>query len=121
MRTHMWMVNREGSLVMEEKNTFDKIYDLVCEIPPGKVASYGQIAELSGNRRLARVVGYALHAIPDGSEIPWHRVVKKNGEVFGGAESESGRYQTELLRREGVGFIDGFVDMKKYQWQKRRF
>lgn len=103
------------------ENTFDRIYDLVCKIPRGKVASYGQIAELVGNRRLARVVGYALYAVPEGSTIPWHRVVKKNGEVFGGAESESGKYQTALLCEEGVGFIDGFVDMKNYQWQKRRF
>lgn len=102
-------------------NTFDRIYDIIQQIPPGKVASYGQIAELVGNRRLARVVGYALHAIPDGSDIPWHRVVKKDGEVFGGAESASGKYQTELLKSEGVGFVDGHVDMKKYQWEKRRF
>lgn len=102
-------------------STFEMIYDIVRQIPEGKVASYGQIAELAGNRRLARVVGYALHAIPEGSGIPWHRVVKKDGEVYGGAESPGGKYQTELLRGEGVGFADGSVDMKNYQWEKRRF
>lgn len=106
---------------MKEKNSFDVIYEIVSEIPRGKVASYGQIAELAGNRRWARVVGYALHAVEEGSSVPWHRVVKKDGEVAGGAESNSGRYQTELLRSEGVEFSDGHVDMKKYQWNKRRF
>lgn len=104
-----------------EKNTFETIYAVLEQIPRGKAASYGQVAELAGNRRWARVVGYALHAIPQGSHIPWHRVVKKDGEVFGGAESPGGRYQTELLKAEGVGFQNGRVDMEKYQWEKRRF
>lgn len=102
-------------------SAFDIIYGIVRSIPGGRVASYGQVAELAGNRRWARVVGYALHAIPEGSGIPWHRVVKKNGEVFGGAGSPGGNQQTELLKSEGVGFVDGCVDMKKYQWAKRRF
>lgn len=102
-------------------SAFDMIYDIVRRIPFGRVASYGQIAELAGNRRWARVVGYALHAIPKGSDIPWHRVVKKDGEVFGGAGSPSGNRQTELLKSEGVEFVDGHVDMKRYQWAKRRF
>ncbi|MBC5744003.1 MGMT family protein [Lachnospiraceae bacterium MD308] len=106
---------------MGDKTTFDIIYDIICQIPEGKVASYGQIAALAGNRRWARVVGYALHAIPHGSDIPWHRVVKKNGEVFGGAGSDGGRYQTELLLDEKVGFIDGYVDMEHYQWHKIAF
>lgn len=104
-----------------EKTAFETIYDVIYQIPRGKVASYGQIAALVGNRRWARVVGYALHAIPEGSGIPWHRVVKKNGEVFGGAESSGGRYQTELLQKEGVGFVDGYVDMERYQWKKMLF
>lgn len=104
-----------------EKNTFELIYDTVRQIPEGRVASYGQIAELAGNRRWARVVGYALHAIPEGSDIPWHRVVKKDGEVFGGAKSPGGKYQIKLLKDEGVGFSDGRADMKKYQWDRRKF
>ena len=67
------------------KNTFEIIYDIVCQIPGGKAASYGQVAELAGNRRLARVVGYALHAIPPGSGIPWHRVVKMEEQKVPGA------------------------------------
>lgn len=100
----------------EEKNTFEKIYDVVRRIPKGYVASYGQVAELAGNRHWARVVGYALHANPDPDGIPCYRVVTKDGCVskafaFGG-ENE----QRRLLEAEGVGFIDGHVDMERYQW-----
>lgn len=106
---------------MGEKTVFEAIYDIIEQIPRGKVASYGQIAGLAGNQRWARVVGYALHALPHESNIPWHRVVKKNGEVIGGSESSGGKLQTELLKGEGVGFVDGHVDMEQYQWRKRIF
>ena len=101
----------------EEKNTFEKIYDVVKKIPKGQVATYGQIAALAGNRRWARVVGYALHVNPDSEHIPCYRVVTKEGHVsqafaFGGANR-----QTELLKAEGVEFLDGHVIMEKYQWE----
>lgn len=78
-------------------NTFTKIYDVVKQIPYGKVATYGQIAALAGNKRWARVVGYALHANPDPDNIPCFRVVDRNGNVskafaFGGENR-----QIELL------------------------
>lgn len=106
---------------MENQNTFEKIYDIVRQIPRGTVASYGQIAELAGNHRWSRVVGYALHAVPLESDIPCHRVVTKEGRTsmaFGGID---GNLQKELLEAEGVEFIDGHVDMKSYQWTRRRF
>ena len=101
---------------MDNKNTFEKIYDVVKQIPKGQVASYGQVAELAGNRNWSRVVGYALHANPDPEGIPCYRVVTKDGKVsmafaFGG-ENE----QIRLLREDGVEFVDGHVDMEHYQW-----
>ena len=86
--------------------TFEKVYKAVKLIPPGSVASYGQVAAAIGNKRLSRVVGYALHVNPEPGVIPCHRVVKKNGEVssafaFGGANR-----QVELLQAEGVTFRD---------------
>lgn len=93
--------------------TFDKVYAAVKLIPYGSVATYGQIAAAIGNKRLARVVGYALHVNPEPGVIPCHRVVKRDGEVssafaFGGANR-----QVELLKAEGVGFLDdSHVDMK---------
>ncbi len=94
--------------------TFDKVYAAVKLIPRGSVATYGQIAAAIGNKRLARVVGYALHVNPEPGVIPCHRVVKRDGEVssafaFGGANR-----QVELLKAEGVGFLDdSHVDMKR--------
>ena len=94
--------------------TFEKVYEAVKLIPRGSVANYGQVAEAIGNRRLSRVVGYALHANPYPGVVPCHRVVMKDGSVcrgfaFGGAER-----QKELLRAEGVPFLDdGRVDMER--------
>lgn len=104
---------------MQEKNTFEKIYEVVKQIPKGNVAAYGQVAALAGNRRWARVVGYALHVNPDPSQIPCHRVVTKDGNVseafaFGGKNR-----QIELLEAEGVQFEDGHVKMEEYQWSLR--
>ena len=99
-------------------NSFDMIYDVIRQIPYGKVASYGQVAALAGNRRWSRVVGYALHAVPADSNLPCHRVVTKEGNVSAAFGSGVENRQTELLKAEGVEFVDGHVDMKKYQWRK---
>ena len=95
---------------------FESIYEAVKQIPEGSVATYGQVAEAVGNRRLSRVVGYALHVNPQPGVIPCHRVVKKDGEVssafaFGGANR-----QVELLEAEGVEFTDEtHVDMRRFR------
>jgi methylated-DNA-protein-cysteine methyltransferase-like protein len=96
-------------------NTFELIYDVVKQIPKGKVATYGQIAMLVGNDRLSRVVGYALHVNPDPTNIPCHRVVNRFGGLspafaFGGVNM-----QAQLLEAEGVEVINGRVDLSKYQ------
>ena len=101
-----------------ERSTFERIYDVVKQIPYGKVATYGQVAALAGNKRWARVVGYALHANPDPENIPCYRVVNRLGEVskafaFGGENR-----QIELLQEEGIEFVDGRVDMDNYRWDK---
>ena len=100
------------------KSTFELIYDVVKQISKGKVATYGQVASLAGNKRWSRVVGYALHSNPDPETIPCHRVVNRLGEVskafaFGGENR-----QIELLQNEGVGFVEGRVDLEKYQWNR---
>lgn len=106
---------------MKEKNIFEKIYDVVGQIPEGNVASYGQIAELAGNRRWARVVGYALHIVPGSADLPCHRVVTKEGRVSDAFLSDGVNRQVELLEKEGVALADGRVDMERYQWKKRIF
>ena len=96
-------------------NTYEKIYEIVKRIPKGKVATYGQVAVFAGNANLARTVGNALHANPDNTTIPCHRVVNSKGNVaefyaFGGPEA-----QRKLLVSEGVTFKEnGKIDLKKY-------
>lgn len=97
-------------------NTFEKIYEAVKTIPRGKVATYGQIAARSGNPRLARVVGYALHHNPDTSSIPCHRVVNRKGMVAAGFAFGGGDVQRQLLEAEGIVFSpDGTIDLDKYR------
>ena len=101
-----------------EKATFNRIYEVVKQIPYGKVATYGQVAALAGNKKWAKVVGYALHVNPDPENIPCYRVVNRFGEVskafaFGGENR-----QIELLQAEGIEFMDGKVDMDKFQWNQ---
>lgn len=98
-------------------NTFEKIYEVVKQIPYGKVATYGQIAAMAGNPHWSQVVGYALHVNPDPDNIPCFRVVNRFGEpsnafAFGGKNT-----QIMLLNAEGITVEDGRVDLKKYLWQ----
>ena len=99
-------------------NTYQLIYDVVKQIPKGKVASYGQVAALAGNPRWARVVGYALHVNPDPSGIPCYRVVTKDGRVSDAFAFGGGNEQIALLKSDGIEFIDEtHVDMARFQWR----
>lgn len=93
-----------------------KVYDLVCRIPKGKVATYGQIAKMLGSINYSRSVGNALHHNPDPENIPCHRVVTSKGRLaenyaFGGEE-----WQKMRLMNEGVEVNGNKVDIKKYLW-----
>lgn len=110
---------RREIMRMEGQSAFEKIYEVVRQIPGGKVATYGQVAALAGNRRWARVVGYALHANPDPDTIPCYRVVNRRGEVSPAFAFGGGNRQIELLEADGIPCPDGVVDLKKYQWSRR--
>ncbi len=91
-----------------------RIYEAVKNIPKGKVATYGQVAAMAGNERMARAVGNALHKNPDPDTIPCYRVVNAKGElakafVFGGIN-----VQAAMLEQDGIEVVDGKVDLKKY-------
>lgn len=91
-----------------------RIYEAVKNIPKGKVATYGRIAAMAGNERMARAVGNALHKNPDPDTIPCYRVVNAKGElakvfVFGGIN-----VQAAMLEQDGIEVVDGKVDLKKY-------
>lgn len=94
-----------------------RIYEIVKQIPKGKVASYGQIAMLAGNPRGARGVGFALHHNPEPGVIPCHRVVFKDGSVCTGFAFGGPEIQRAMLTAEGVPFLpDGRVDMACARW-----
>jgi methylated-DNA-protein-cysteine methyltransferase-like protein len=96
---------------------YDEIYAVVAAIPRGRVATYGQVAELAGLPRRARMVGYALRSLPDGSGVPWHRVVNTSGEISRRGRPDSERDQKTLLMAEGVEFnrLDR-ISLKVYLW-----
>lgn len=96
---------------------YGRIYAAVRRIPYGRVATYGQIATLAGIGSHARQVGYALHALPPGSTVPWHRVVNARGAISlrqrGGADR-----QRQRLEAESVEFdAEGRVDLSRYRWR----
>ena len=95
------------------KNFYEKVYDIVAQIPKGKVTTYGCIAMRLGNIRLSRLVGNALHANTDPVNVPCHRVVKLAPMyVFGGVD-----VQKERLENEGVEVDGDRIDLEKYLWR----
>lgn len=91
-----------------------RIYEAVKKIPKGKVATYGQVAELAGNKKMARAVGNALHRNPDPEHIPCYRVVNAKGELAGAFAFGGAGVQAGLLEEDGIEVIDGEVDLEKY-------
>ena len=91
-----------------------RIYEAVKKIPKGKVATYGQVAELAGNKKMSRAVGNALHKNPEPGVIPCHRVVSSKGELAGDFAFGGLGVQAKLLFEEGVETVDGKVDLEKY-------
>ncbi|HEX2867925.1 MAG TPA: methylated-DNA--[protein]-cysteine S-methyltransferase [Ignavibacteriales bacterium] len=96
---------------------FDRVYEVVAQIPYGKVTTYGTIAELCGTKASARTVGWALNGAKD-SELPCHRVVNRYGALTGKVHFGSPNIMEELLRSEGVEFdSEGCVLMEKFFWK----
>lgn len=97
---------------------FSKVYEIVGQIPRGRVMTYGQIAAMLGRPRGAKVVGWAMRAAPDDRHLPCHRVVTKSGTMapgyaFGGAD-----IQRVLLEKEGVTFKENdCIDIEKHLWK----
>ena len=95
---------------------YTRIYLVVRQIPPGRVAAYGQIASIVGNCT-ARMVGYAMAAVPLGSGVPWQRVINAQGKVSPRGDGGGSDHQRALLEDEGVRFDrDGKVDWKAIRW-----
>jgi len=98
---------------------FEQVYMLVRQIPPGRVASYGQIAALLGHPRAARTVGWALNALveTEAPDVPWHRVINHAGRITIARAGLNPEIQRRLLEDEGVEFDEaGYVDMRRHGW-----
>lgn len=92
-----------------------RIYEAVKKIPKGKVATYADVAEMAGDRKMARAVGNALHKNPNPSTIPCHRVVNSKGELAGEYAFGGAWKQAQILESEGVEITEGKVNLKKYR------
>ena len=96
-----------------------RIFEVIARIPEGRVATYGQVAAVAGLPRHARLVGYALQRVPEGVDVPWHRVVNAQGRISARAETgpEEG-LQRHLLLEEGVVFdSSGRIDLRRFGWR----
>jgi methylated-DNA-protein-cysteine methyltransferase-like protein len=96
--------------------SYDRIWATVKQVPPGFVSTYGRIAELTG-AATPRVVGYAMAALPDGTDVPWHRIINSRGEISLRRRGTGHARQKRLLRKEGIRFDRrGRVDLDEFGW-----
>lgn len=92
------------------------LYAALGSIPAGQVVTYGQLAALAGLGRAARWVGSQLKRLPEGSQLPWHRVINHQGRLSVPVGSDTWMEQIQRLRAEGVNVTDGKVCLRRYQW-----
>lgn len=100
-------------------SSYDRIYRVIKRIPHGRVTTYGAVARIAGLAGQARLVGYALHALPSGSSVPWHRVINAQGKLsLERVGASTGLTQRLRLEREGVP-VDaaGRVSLARYGWR----
>jgi methylated-DNA-protein-cysteine methyltransferase-like protein len=109
-------MNPYRNIGSKDYSVYQKIYDVVGQIPKGKVATYGQVARIVG-RITARMVGYAMAALRGRTDVPWQRVINYKGEVSARAHGDGSTRQRKLLMAEGIRFdSQGRVDLKKVRW-----
>ena len=102
-------------------SSYERIWRVVRRIPKGRVATYGQVAALAGLPRQARLVGYALHALPEAREVPWQRVVNAQGRISARGLAEYEALQRKRLEREGVRFdANGKIDLARFGWKAEK-
>jgi len=100
-----------------QESTYARIYREVRRVPEGRVATYGQISALAGTGN-ARQVGYALHSLRPGTDVPWHRVINAQGRISVRSDGSADRGQRALLEAEGIVFDKlGRISLQLYQWE----
>lgn len=98
-----------------QESTQARLFQVIHSVPKGKVATYGQIAELAGLPRAARLVGNTLKNLPKNSKLPWHRIVNASGKISLPIDG-NGKVQKQRLEKEGVVFINGKINLGLYRW-----
>ncbi|MFK7001240.1 MGMT family protein [Flavobacterium oreochromis] len=105
---------------MSDQNFFQRVYEIVRQIPYGKVTSYGAIAKALGAARSARMVGWAMNASHEIEDVPAHRVVNRNGFLTGKHHFGGSNLMQQLLENEGIKIVDNqIVDFKKHFWEPK--
>ena len=99
-------------------NNKEKIWQIVYQIPRGKVSSYGQVARLAGLAGYARYVGHTMKSLPTGTKLPWHRVTNSQGKLSFPIDSREYQTQKSKLEAEGVVFVNGRFSLKYYGWNQ---
>ena len=115
----MTQIRSKGLAPVRPTTTFERIHAVIRRIPRGRVATYGQVARIAGLVNGARQVGYALHALREGTTVPWFRVLNARG----ASSLKNGGDVTQrlLLEREGVRFdAGGRTDLAVHGWRPRR-
>jgi methylated-DNA-protein-cysteine methyltransferase related protein len=97
---------------------FARVHQVTRLIPYGQVATYGQIAAIVGDRQAARTVGWALRALQEDSDVPWHRVINAKGRTSARCRGQVAAIQRTLLEQEGIVFDkEGRTNLDAYQWE----
>ncbi|AWF83370.1 cysteine methyltransferase [Microbulbifer sp. A4B17] len=100
---------------MEKQTSLERICQALAAIPKGRVVTYGDLAEMAGYPRAARLAGQTLRKLPRGTKLPWHRVINAQGRIS--LPEPGASRQRERLEREGVTLLKGRVDMNIYRWK----
>lgn len=102
----------------DEPSIAEQVWQVIALIPKGRVATYGQVAELAGLPGGARQIGRLLSQLPPGSRIPWHRVINASGGISLPEHSGGFSRQQRLLKKEGVAFnASGRISLRRFRWQ----
>lgn len=102
---------------MTREQRLKRLWSTVADIPPGSVASYGQVAEIAGIPRGARQTAWALRHAPDDLDLPWFRVITASGKLAFKEGTASFKRQKDLLAKDGVVLLNGKVNMTEYRWE----
>jgi len=100
-----------------DANWYQNVWKVVCEIPPGHVLTYGEVARLSGNAGWARRVSQALRRAPRKMNLPWHRVINSQGKISFPEDSSGWVRQKEMLEDEGVVFLKGKINLERFGYR----